>query len=209
MNAPSERVLRQACEVLSQRDAILAQAFSEVDLPNWRGTEASYRTLARIVVYQLISTKAADAIWARVEARYEAVTAPHVLGDDHDALLACGLSRPKLGHMLAIAEAVETGILDFDQLAKAPIDQARKTLLAVRGIGPWTAETFLMNALGHLDAFPHGDVGLMESFKRLSGAEARLSAKDFSKQAAAWQPYRAVAAHLLYDWLHLDRARAL
>ncbi len=209
MNAPSKRVLRQACEVLSQRDAVLAQAFAEVDLPNWRGTEASYRTLARIVVYQLISTKAADAIWARVEARYEAVTALHVLGDDHDALLACGLSRPKLGHMLAIAEAVETSILDFDQLAKVPIDEARKTLLAVRGIGPWTAETFLMNALGHLDAFPHGDVGLMESFKRLSGAEARLPAKDFSKQAANWQPYRAVAAHLLYDWLHLDRARAL
>ena len=64
-----------------------------------------------------------------------------------------------------------------------------------------------MNALGHLDAFPHGDVGLMESHRRLSGAEARLTSKAFSEHAIAWQPYRAVAAHLLYDWLHLDRAR--
>lgn len=207
MIAPSKRVLRRACEDLAERDAVLAQAYTEVDLPTWRGTEASYRTLARIVVYQLISTKAADAIWGRVEARYDALTAPRVRNDDHDALLACGLSRPKLGHLLAIAEAVETGILDFDQLANVPIDQARKALLSVRGIGPWTAETFLMNALGHLDAFPHGDVGLMESFKRLSGAEARLPAKEFSQQASNWQPYRAVAAHLLYDWLHLDRAR--
>lgn len=207
MNAPSEQDLRQACERLVRRDRNLAKAFADVDLPNWRGTEARYRTLARIVVYQLISTKAADAIWARIEARLPDMTARHVLDDDHDALLACGLSRPKLGHMLAIAEAVESRVLDFETLANTPIDQARKTLLSVRGIGPWTAETFLMNALGHLDAFPHGDIGLMESHKRLSGAETRLSSKDFSKLAEAWQPYRAVAAHLLYDWLHLDRAR--
>ncbi|MEO1553200.1 MAG: DNA-3-methyladenine glycosylase 2 family protein [Pseudomonadota bacterium] len=209
MNGPSERTLRQACEVLSDRDTQLARAYADVDLPNWRGTEASYRTLARIVVYQLISTQAADAIWARVEARFSEMTAQQVLNDDHEALLACGLSRPKLGHILAIANAVESGVLDFDQLAITKIDQARKTLLSVRGIGPWTAETFLMNALGHLDAFPHGDVGLMESYKRLSGAETRLASKDFSTQAQAWQPYRAVAAHLLYDWLHLDRARTV
>ncbi|MEL7136784.1 MAG: DNA-3-methyladenine glycosylase 2 family protein [Pseudomonadota bacterium] len=207
MNAPSEHVLRQACESLVARDPILAKAYSKVDLPNWRGTDAHYRTLARIVVYQLISTEAADAIWARVEARFAQVTAQGFLVDDRDALLACGLSRPKLEHMTAIAEAVENGILDFEALANAPIDDARKTLLSVRGIGPWTAETFLMNALGHLDAFPHGDVGLMESYKRLSGAKVRLTSKAFSKQAIAWQPYRAVAAHLLYDWLHLDRAR--
>lgn len=207
MNAPSEPVLRQACAALAASDPVLAKAYSEVDLPNWRGTDAHYRTLARIVVYQLISTKAADAIWARVEARFAQMTAQAVLDDDPNGLLACGLSRPKLGHMIAIAEAVENGILDFEGLANTPIDQARKTLLSVRGIGPWTAETFLMNALGHLDAFPHGDVGLMESHRRLSGAEVRLTSKAFSKQAIAWQPYRAVAAHLLYDWLHLDRAR--
>ena len=207
MNAPSERELRQACQALAERDPILSKAYAETDLPNWRATEASYRTLARIVVYQLISTKAADAIWARVDARFAEMTARAVLKDDADALLACGLSRPKLGHLIAIAEAVEDGVLDFETLATTPIDQARKTLKSVRGIGPWTAETFLMNALGHLDAFPHGDVGLMESYKRLSGADVRLTSKHFSKQAETWQPYRAVAAHLLYDWLHLDRDR--
>ena len=207
MNTPSKRVLRQACEALAETDSFLAKAYTKVGLPNWRGTEARYQSLARIVVYQLISTKAADAIWARVEARFSEVTAKAILADDRAALLACGLSRPKLGHLVAIAEAVESGVLDFEILATAPIDQARKTLLSVRGIGPWTAETFLMNALGHLDAFPHGDVGLMESYKRLRGAEARLTPKNFSNQAAAWQPYRAVAAHLLYDWLHLERDR--
>lgn len=205
MMGPSRPVLRQACADLSKHDAALAKAHAEIGLPKWRTTEASYETLARIVVYQLISTKAADAIWARVRARYTDMTAQNVLEDDAGALLTCGLSRPKLGHLLAIAEAVKSGALQFDWLAQSPIDDARKVLLKVRGIGPWTAETFLMNAIGHLDAFPHGDVGLIESYKRLSDADERLSSKAFSAAAEAWRPHRAVAAHLLYDWLNANR----
>lgn len=206
MTAPSGDELRQACESLAESDPHLALAYGEIGLPNWRGTEASYESLARIVVYQLISTKAADAIWARVQARYAQMTAQAVLDDDAEQLRACGLSRPKLQHLLAIATAVEEGELDFVHLANAPIEAARKTLLAVRGIGPWTAETFLMNAVGHLDAFPHGDVGLIEAFRRLSGSENRLSAKDFSVRAEQWRPFRAVAAHILYDWYNANRA---
>lgn len=205
MTAPSEAVLRGACETLAASDESLKRAYTEVGLPIWRNRPATYQSLAMIVVYQLISTKAADAIWARVLERHPNLSAKDVLTDDADALLACGLSRPKLGHLIAIAEAAESGTLDFKRLVHDPIETARKTLISVRGIGPWTADTFLMTALGHLDAFPHGDVGLMEAYKRLSGAEERLVSKDFSKLAEAWRPYRAVAAHLLYDWLHLVR----
>lgn len=205
MTAPTEHDLRRACETLAQCDVALAKAYTEIDLPKWRSRTASYETLARIVVYQLISTKAADAIWGRVKARHADMTALSVLNDDQDGLLACGLSRPKLSHLQAIAEAVERRVLDFHWLASAPIDDARQVLLKVRGIGPWTAETFLMTALCKLDAFPHGDVGLLEANRRLNGAEARLSAKEFSAAAEAWRPYRAVAAHLLYDWLNANR----
>ena len=205
MTTPSEDVLRGACEVLAASDEHLKTAYDTVGLPNWRNRAATYQSLAMIVVYQLISTKAADAIWARVLARHPELSAQDVLTDDAEALLACGLSRPKLGHLTAIAEAVESGVLDFVSLADDPIETARKTLLSVRGIGPWTADTFLMTSLGHLDAFPHGDVGLMESYKRLSGAEVRLASKAFSNLAETWRPYRAVAAHLLYDWLHSVR----
>ena len=205
MTAPSEDVLRRACEALAASDEHLKQAYAKTGFPIWRDRDATYQSLARIVVYQLISTKAADAIWARVLARHPDLRANDVLTDDADALLACGLSRPKLGHLTAIAETVESGVLDFNELAAVPIEAARKTLLSVRGIGPWTADTFLMTSLGHLDAFPHGDVGLMEAYKRLSGAEARLASKAFSNLAESWRPYRAVAAHLLYDWLHSVR----
>lgn len=205
MTAPRAAVLRQACEILAETDNALANAYQAVDLPNWRSRPANYQSLARIVVYQLISTKAADAIWARLLARHPDVTASKVLNDDQDALRACGLSRPKLAHLNSIAHAVQTNVLDFEALADVSEASARETLLAVKGIGPWTADTFLMTSLGHLDAFPHGDVGLMESYRRLTKADTRLTSKAFSERAEAWRPFRAVAAHLLYDWLHLTR----
>ncbi len=205
MAAPAAEALRQACEDLSTRDPVLAKAYAAIGLPTWRQTEPSYQTLARIVVYQLISTKSADAIWARVRARYERMTARAVLADDQAALQACGLSGPKLSHLNSIAQAMEQGVLDLGAMADQPIEAARQQLLSVKGIGPWSADTFLMNALGHLDAFPAGDVGLIEALKRLSGAEQRLSAKAFTQHAESWRPYRGVAAHLLYDWYNSTR----
>lgn len=207
MTAPQASVLHAACAYLKDRDSALAQAYDTIGLPQWRVRTASFETLARIVVYQLISTKAADAIWHRVRARHAEFTAAGLLGDDSDALLACGLSGPKLRHLKAIAAAVDSGTLDLKSLETAPIETARDRLLRVQGIGPWTADTFLMTATGQLDAFPHGDVGLLEAYKRLSQAETRLSKKAFSEHAESWRPYRAVAAHLLYDWLNQERAR--
>jgi len=207
VTSPVAKTLIAACKTLAQRDPALARAYQAVGVPIWRTRPATYETLAQIVVYQLISTQAADAIWSRLIAHYSAMTPRAVLEDDDDLILACGLSRPKLLHIKAIATAVEQGELDFGELAKAPIDQARKTLLKVRGIGPWTADTFLMNAIGHMDAFPSGDVGLIEAFKRLSDADTRLPAKAFNSHAETWRPYRAVAAHLLYEWLHMERNR--
>nr|WP_070960501.1 DNA-3-methyladenine glycosylase [Hyphomonas sp. Mor2] len=205
MAAPDAHQLTEACEVLAAKDTALARAYAEIGLPTWRETEASYQTLARIVVYQLISTKAADAIWARILARYPDMTAAAVLQDDQEALRACGLSRPKLAHLNSIAMAIEGGTLDLNALAAQPIDTARQQLLSVKGIGPWSADTFLMNALGHLDAFPTGDVGLMEAHKRLNGLKQRLTAKTFHATAENWRPYRSVAAHLLYDWYNSNR----
>lgn len=207
MNGPARDVLRAACVELAERDEGLARAYRESGLPVWRSVEANYATLARIVVYQLISTKAAEAIWMRVAARYPDVTARDILNDNEDALRACGLSRPKVGHMQTIAEAVASGALDFERLTDVPMDAARNELLAVKGIGPWTAETFLMNGLGKVDAFPTGDVGLMEAYRQLSGAEKRHDIKGFTALAEGWRPYRGVAAHLLYGWLNLQRAR--
>jgi len=209
VSAPDEAALVRACVELAGRDAALAQAYDKIGIPVWRMTAPDYETLARAVAYQLISTTAAAAIWARVRAFLgEDISAQTVLAADVDGLRGCGMSRPKVAHMRSIAAAVETGALCFERLARADPDAARRELLAVSGIGPWTAELFLMNALGQIDAFPVGDVGVMEAYKRLSRAEVRHSAKDFTALAEAWRPYRGVAAHLLWGWLNAMRNKA-
>ena len=208
-HAPSRAEIDAACQELSRQDPHLAKAYSDVGAPDWRATTVSYETLARAVTYQLISLQAAGAIWQRVCAQLEHDICPErVLSLDEDRLRACGLSRPKVGHVRSIAEAIQSGALCFNRLRHADISAARRELLAVRGIGPWTADLFLMNALGHMDAFPQGDVGIMESYRLLQGAETREPAKDFLKRAEAWRPYRGVAAHLLWAWLHQWRDAA-
>lgn len=199
--------IQAGCDYLRKRDTQLATAYNGIGIPVWRSVPANYASLARIVVYQLISTNAAEAIWVRVSARHPDMQPANILSDDEAGLRACGLSRPKVAHMRSIAEAVETRAIDFDQLADMEINAARRQLLAVKGIGPWTADTFLMNALGHMDAFPAGDVGLMEAYRQLSDAENRYDIRAFSILAESWRPYRGVAAHLLYGWLNLQRTR--
>lgn len=201
MAHPTRTDLKTACETLADRDLVLARIYATLGVPDWRAAPASFETLARSVIYQLLSTKAAATIWGRVAGLLDGdVNQNSILATDETALRACGVSRPKIRHIRAIAEAVQTGALDFNRLKRSDIGQARGELVAVKGIGPWTAEIFLMNAVGHLDAFPVGDVGLMEGYRRAAEAPERLGSKPFSELAETWRPYRGVAAHLLWNW---------
>ena len=208
MTAPPEAQIRQACETLSGLDPALARAYEAIGVPVWRASDPTYALLAKTVVYQLVSTRAAEAIWGRVEAFLGEVTPARVLACDQAQLRACGLSGPKLSHMNTIAEAIQGGALDLARVEAADVDSARAELLAVKGIGPWTADLFLLYAVGKVDAFPHGDVGLMEAHRRLGGYETRMTNKDFSAHAEGWRPHRGVAAHLLWGWLNAERAKA-
>ncbi len=200
---PTREQLRTACEALSARDEALARAYSTIGIPAWRIQPASYEALVRTVVYQLISTKAADAIWTRVLNWAAGDLSPQrVMNAAEDELRGCGLSRPKVRHLTTIAEAIETHSLNLAQLHEMPDAEARRHLTAVKGIGPWTAELFLMCSLGRIDAFPEGDVGLMESLRLLSQEEDRLTARAFLTHAESWRPYRGVAAHLLWGYIN-------
>ena len=208
MTAPARKAIKAACEALSDIDPALARAYDIVGVPDWRTHEASYALLARTVVYQLVSTRAADAIWGRVEAFLGEVTPERVLTCDQDQLRACGLSRPKLSHMNTIAAAIAEGALDLSRVQAAEVGAARAELLAVKGIGPWTADLYLLYAAGKMDAFPHGDAALMEAHRRLGGYEVRMATKAFTEHAERWRPHRGVAAHLLWGWVNAERANA-
>ena len=206
-SAPSQRKLKAACDHLATTDPALARAYDVVGIPVWRANAPSYALLGRMISHQQISLSAAAAIWGRVEALLGEVTAETLLEADPEAVRACGMSRPKVAHLTSIAEAMVTGELNLARVCAADLDSARTELVSVRGIGPWTAELFLLYAVGAMDAFPIADVGLMEAHKQLGRYETRMESKAFTQHAEIWRPHRGVAAHLLWGWLNAERAR--
>lgn len=209
MSVPDADLRERACETLSHLDPALARACAYIGVPDWRAASCEYQTLARTVTFQLISTRAADVIWGRLlDWAQGDLTAEKILTADPDTIRACGLSGPKVRHMISIAEAVSSGALPLGEINAMTDAEARKCLIAVKGIGPWTAELFLMCSLNRMDAFPEGDVGLMEAHRLLSDAETRLISKDFQRLAETWRPYRGMAAHLLWGYLNQKRSEA-
>lgn len=205
MTAPSASDLTAACDALSAADPALARAYAAQGLPVWRQADPVYATIARTIAYQQISVKAAAAIWGRAVAGLGEVTPAIVLTTRDEDWRAYGMSRPKVSHLRSVAEAITSGALDLERCHDVGGDPARKELLAVKGIGPWTAELFLLYAVGDMDAFPTADVGLMEGYRLLCEAETRLTPKEFMQSGERWRPYRGVAAHLLWAALHAAR----
>ena len=206
MTRPSEDALTEACEHLASRDAAFERAYGALGVPDWRYGAPDYAVIARMIAFQQITTKAAATIWGRVEETIGNVCTAGILGAEEETLRGCGLSRPKIRHLRSIAEAVESGALDLERVHGAEMDAARRELIAVKGIGPWTADLFLLYC-GRLDAWPSGDVGLMESYRMLHEAETRHESKAFDQLAESWRPYRGVAAHLLWNWINAERAK--
>lgn len=206
MVAPSVQEIDEACQTLSKTDKVFKTAYLANGRPEWRTVESSYATIARIIAFQQISTSAATAIWNRVLADFSEVTVEKIIEAPEVRLRGHGLSGPKIRHLKSIAEAIDSGKLCLQRISNADAETAKQELLGVKGIGPWTAEIYLLSALGRLDAFPSSDIGLIESYKLLSGENERRSVSAFATLAENWRPYRGVAAHLLWGWINAQRS---
>lgn len=205
MNVEDKAELGAAIKSLAKTCPVIRQAHKSVGVPDWRTRPAGYAGLARIIAFQQLSTKAAATIWGRVEIKLGKVTPKSVLAAEIDDLRACGMSRPKIAHLRSIATAVEDGSLNLRRVARASDDAAREELTAVKGIGPWTADVYLMFCLGRWDVFPHADIGLSEAYRMISGERKRHPPKKFQRTGERWRPYRGVAAHML--WAYINAAR--
>ncbi|MFC3167049.1 MULTISPECIES: DNA-3-methyladenine glycosylase family protein [Paracoccus] len=161
-----------------------------------------FEAIASAIVAQQISVAAADAIWARMEAAGLA-TAGAIAAADEDALRAAGLSRPKARYLKGIAAAG----LDWDGLRALPDDDVIAALVALPGIGVWTAEIYLKFALGRADVFAAGDLALQESARLMYGLEARPGSAALRQMAEPWRPWRAVAARGLWAYYRLAKGR--
>lgn len=162
--------------------------------------QPGFAGLARIVNGQLLSVASAKAINGRFEALLGEVSAERFLALDADDVRDCGLSRAKYKTMQHLAEAELSGTLNYNGLGDLPIAEAMKVLTALPGIGPWTAEIYLLSSIGHADVFPAGDLVLQKMVGLVSGLAEKPDTLTTVAIAAKWSPYRASAARLLWRY---------
>lgn len=179
---------------LRRRCPGMAQAFELVGHPPLRRWSPGFEGLVRIVVGQQLSTASAKAIFERLTLAVVPLRPETMLIAEHGVLRAAGLSAAKIATVRAVAAA---GI-DFEALANASADDVRLLLTAVRGIGPWTADIYLMFCRGDGDAFASGDLALQIGAQRLLGLDARPTSDELLVIAERWRPWRAVAARTLW-----------
>lgn len=189
----TQKHLEAAVLALSEIEPRFAGVHVAHGTPSLRKAKPSLETLLTVVTEQFLSIKAAEAIWRRAKARIGKIVPENVLAVTVEDFLALGVSRGKAKCFHSCAAAG----LDFRVLSKMPIEDLRKTLLAIWGIGPWTADIYLLSVVGHGDAWPSGDVALQAAAHHLFKMRKRPDAKKLEKLAQKWRPHRAAAARLL------------
>ena len=197
---PTPHAARLALDRLARLDPDLARIEAEAGTLPWRVRHAGFAGLLHAITGQQISNQAAAAIWGRLCALPDCHDHHGFLLLEEDTLRAAGLSRPKIGHARAVAEAFRSGLLATESLAAMDDETAVKTLSSVRGLGIWSAEIYLLFALEREDVFPAGDLALQAATADLKRLETRPTPKALRDIAAQWQPHRALAARLLWHW---------
>jgi DNA-3-methyladenine glycosylase II len=196
-----EASLRQAAEALRERDPkLVAMLMAVGGPPPLRRREPGFAGLAAIIVSQQLSVASAKAILGRLEARIAPLEAAGLAAATEDDLRACGLSSAKIRALRALSEAIAKGGLDLAGLAALDAEDAHAALVAVKGVGPWTADIFLLFCLGHPDAFPAGDLALQEAAKLALKLKTRPDAARLERIAERWRPWRGVAARMLWAY---------
>jgi DNA-3-methyladenine glycosylase II len=203
------KATRKAVDALRKADPVMERLIEEHgelvkrDLKRERPGDA-YGALLRSIVGQQLSTKAASTIYGRMLELFggHAPTPKQLLKADPDKIRAAGLSRPKIAYLRDLAQHVEEGTLELERLPDLPDEEVAEQLTAIKGLGQWTADMFLMFHLGRPDVLPVGDQGI----RRAVRVEYRLrklpDPKRLEKIAKPWRPYRTLAC--LYLWSSLD-----
>jgi DNA-3-methyladenine glycosylase II len=198
----SEADICEGCAWLARVEPRFSAALELTGTPPLRRRAGGFAPLLHTICAQQLSVAAAGSVWRRLCAA--GADDPDVLlACDEESLRSCGLSRPKIRYARELAGA---GI-DYHALATLPEEAAIATLTAVKGIGVWTAEIYLMFSIGRADVFAPGDLALQEAARMLFEMRDRPAEKALRQQAAAWSPWRGVAARLLWAYYRHAKQR--
>jgi DNA-3-methyladenine glycosylase II len=189
---------------LDPRLAVIAERAGPFEI---RRSPGGFAGLARIVTGQQVSTASADAIWSRFSALPGALDPESYLALSEEMVRRAGQSGGKYRTLRGIAEAIAHGTLDLAPLADMPASEAIVTLTRIKGIGPWTAEIYLMFSAAHPDIFPAGDVALQRATQWALGLDDKPPVRDLIGMARRWSPHRSTAALLLWRYYRAIRNR--
>lgn len=203
----TEADLALALSRLIERDPRIADVVTVGGPPPLRRRPGGFAGLASIVCSQQLSTASAAAIWQRLETAFDPFDHHAVLAARTPKLKRAGLSMPKIRTFREIARAVRDGVIDLEALGAMPADEAHAALVSIKGVGPWTADIYLLFCIGHADAFPAGDLALQEAARIAFRKRQRPEAKQLTKLAEGWRPYRGVAACVLWSYYRAVKRR--
>jgi DNA-3-methyladenine glycosylase II len=191
---------------LCMMDPRLARVRASAGEVPLRLSEPGFQSLVSIIVSQQVSRASADAIFARLTRLVDPLTPQALLAAAPEVFRQAGLSRPKISTLLAVSDAVADG-LDLFHLCDLDARDAIDRMTAIPGIGPWTAECYLLFSAGHPDIFPARDVALQSSVGHAFGLETRPGEKALIKIAESWTPWRGVASRLFWSYYRAWKGR--
>ncbi len=197
--------IKYGLEALLRLDPRLIRIAEAVDEVPLRLQKPGFAGLARIIIGQQVSRASADAIHTRFEKLIIPQTAQAYRDAGEPAWIEIGLSRPKQKAFDHLTTAILDGSFPIDQLTTMPADDALSAMTALKGIGPWTAEVYLLFCAGHADIFPAGDLALQEAVGRALQLESRPSEKETRQLAETWSPLRGIAARLFWAYYKVIR----
>ncbi len=198
MNSVPDQSLKAPLDKLSQIDSAIASNYAKYGLPPTRSIEPSFAGLTNMIISQQVSVKSAAAIWKRLCGLIECVDAKGVLQLGDEGLICAGLSKPKRKYVLGLAEEVECGSLDLSSLKDLSDAEVIRQLTAIKGIGRWTSDIYLLLALNREDVMPAGDLALQEAYKLLHGLPTRPTEKELRELTLSWSPCRSAGARFLW-----------
>jgi DNA-3-methyladenine glycosylase II len=192
---------------LAEADPRFAALIAAAGRPPLRRRPDGFAGLATTIVSQQLSTASASAIWGRLAAAFDPFEPAAILRARAPRLAKVGLSSPKIRALKEIARAIAQGILPLTALADLPADEAHAALTAIHGIGPWTADIYLLSCLGHADAWPAGDLALQEAARLAFGLRTRPTTREMATLAEPWRPWRSIAARVLWTYYRSVKGR--
>ncbi len=200
MRLVSRETLHEAVDDLCSRDSDLRRVVQRFGPPPLWARRPNFATLVRIILEQQVSLASAESTFRRLRGAVQRVTPERVARLSLAEIRRLGFTRQKAGYCIDLARLIEAGGLNLNHLSRADDGAARAALLEVRGIGPWTADIYLLMALRRPDVWPDGDLALANAVRGVKRLRKQPTTERLRRVASAWKPWRSVAARIL--WHH-------